>query len=557
MEVPGHVNCDGKGLEFDRYPDHQKFTLNWTQVEKYIDLMIQSDRYLTDKEKEHRAAVQEAERQLPVLDGAIAEEYAALKVQNPNALLGFELDGNYLFYGSDAVTVEQTLHTNLLSQENALGRVKVTGFPTDQWAADAKKLWAEGNSVYLAGQSENGTHHQTKYLREEDYLPIGSVIKLDGRDFRVDHVNFMFKSVSLQDMDLTNSGQPIFRSESLPYIRELYEQQQDEVVDVSPEKAVDYEVGDEVVVDLPTRTIEGKIGYVGETDVRIDTSAQGYSWSNEVLNKKQFEDGLRQDEPTPDEELDKLPISAEVNGEWQTFPNAAAADEALNAEPVPEAAGNFHITDDNLGVGGPKQKFARNIEAIQTLRTLEKEHRGATAEEQQVLSQYVGWGGLADAFDPNKENWSAEYTQLKGLLTEDEYTAARASTLNAHYTSSTVIRAIYDAVERMGFQSGNILEPSMGVGNFFGMLPDSMADSRLYGVELDSITGRIAQKLYPQADITVAGFETTDRRDFYDLAIGNVPFGQYKVNDKAYNSWAFLSTTTFLQKPSTRSGRAA
>ncbi len=241
----------------------------------------------------------------------------------------------------------------------------------------------------------------------------------------------------------------------MPHIRELYEQQQNELVEVAPEKNADYKVGDEVVVDLPTRTIEGKIGYVGETDVRIDTSAHGQSWDNEVINKQQFEDGLRQDEPTPDEELDKLPISTEVNGEWQTFPNAAAANEALNAEPVPEAAGNFHITDDNLGVGGPKQKFARNIEAIQTLRTLEQEHRGATAEEQQVLSQYVGWGGLADVFDPNKENWSAEYTQLKGLLTEEEYAAARASTLNAHYTSPVVIRAIYDAVEKMGFQSGN------------------------------------------------------------------------------------------------------
>ena len=544
----GFVNHDGKGLEFDHYPDHQKVTLSWTQVEKYIDLMIQSDRYLTDKEKEHRAAVQEAERQLPMLDGDAAAEYNALKEQYSNTLIGFELGGYFLFYDKDAITVKEVLRSNLLSQENALGRVKVTGFPTGQWAADAKKLWAEGNSIYLAGQSENGTHHRTKYLREEDYLPIGSIIKLDGRDFRVDHVNFMFKSVSLQDMDLTNSGQPIFRSESLPHIRELYEQQQDEIVDVSPEKTVDYKVGDEVVVDLPTRTIEGKIGYVGETDVRIDTSAHGQSWDNEVLNKQQFEDGLRRDEPTPDEELDKLPISAEVNGEWQTFPNAAAADEALNAEPVLEAAGNFHITDDNLGVGGPKQKFARNIEAIQTLRTLEQEHCGATAEEQQVLSQYVGWGGLADAFDPSKENWSAEYTQLKGLLTEDEYAAARASTLNAHYTSPVVIRAIYNAVEKMGFQSGNILEPSMGVGNFFGMLPDSMTSSRLYGVELDSITGRIAQKLYPQANITVAGFETTDRRDFYDLAVGNVPFGQYKVSDKAYNKLGFSIHNYFFAK---------
>ena len=544
----GFVNHDGKELEFDHYPDHQKFTLSWTQVEKYIDLMIQSDRYLTDKEKEHRAVVQEAERQLPLLDGDVAAEYNALKEQYPNTLIGFELGGYFLFYDKDAVTVKEVLRSNLLSQENALGKVKVTGFLRGEWVAKSQKLWAEGNSLYLAGQGEDGTHHQTKYLREEDYLPIGSIIRLDDRNFRVDHVNFMFKSVSLQDMDLTNSGQPIFRSESLPHIRELYEQQQDEIVDVSPEKTVDYKVGDEVVVDLPTRTIEGKIGYVGETDVRIDTSAHGQSWDNEVINKQQFEDGLRQDEPTPDEELDKLPISTEVNGEWQTFPNATAANEALNAEPVPEAAGNFHITDDNLGVGGPKQKFARNIEAIQTLRTLEQEHRGATAEEQQVLSQYVGWGGLADVFDPNKENWSAEYTQLKGLLSEEEYAAARASTLNAHYTSPTVIRAIYDAVEKMGFQSGNILEPSMGIGNFFGMLPDSMADSRLYGVELDSITGRIAKKLYPQADITVAGFETTDRRDFYDLAVGNVPFGQYKVNDKAYNKLGFSIHNYFFAK---------
>ena len=463
----GFVNHDGKGLEFDRYPDHQKITLKWAQVEKYIDLMIQSDRYLTDEEKEQRATRQEASN---------------------------------------------------------------------------------------------------------------------------------------------------------------------------------YNVGDEVVVDLPTRTIEGTIGYVGETDVRIDTSAHGQSWDNEVINKQQFEQGLRQsataqrvdkmlaqaeaiakesevpeyerfsvrkvvdgkmplfaiwddlyddyyetnhavpqfsnekqaesylenlkkevadreaaewlkvehakfladkDEPEPsDEELDELPISAVMDGEVQTFPDAAALDEALNAAP----AGNFRITDDHLGEGGAKQKYARNIEAIRTLFRLEEEHRGATAEEQQVLSQYVGWGGLADAFDPGKDSWAKEYAELKGLLSEDEYAAARSSTLNAHYTSPTVIRGIYDAVERMGFRSGNILEPSMGVGNFFGMLPDTMQDSRLYGVELDSITGRIAKKLYPQADITVAGFETTDRRDFYDLAVGNVPFGNYKVNDKAYNKLGFSIHNYFFAK---------
>ena len=268
--------------------------------------------------------------------------------------------------------------------------------------------------------------------------------------------------------------------------------------------------------------------------------------SVEYENKQQFEDGLRQNEPNATRPVrtekpvavypakeNNLPFDIVI----QTISTESPTVEAKH--PAPEPAGNFHITDDDLGVGGPKQKYARNIEAIRTLFKLEEEHRGATAEEQQVLSQYVGWGGLADAFDPSKDSWAKEYAELKGLLSEDEYAAARASTLNAHYTSPTVIRGIYDAVERMGFRSGNILEPSMGVGNFFGMLPDTMQDSRLYGVELDSITGRIAKKLYPQADITVAGFETTDRRDFYDLAVGNVPFGQYRVNDKAYNKLGF------------------
>ena len=545
----GFVNHDWKGLEFDHYPDHQKITLKWAQVEKYIDLMIQSDRYLTDKEKEQRTARQEAECQLPMLDGTVAAEYTALKKQYLNTLVGFELNGNYLFYDKDAVAVERILRTNLLSQENVLGKVKVTGFPSEQWAAESKKLWAAGNNVYLAGLNEDGSHHQTKYLREADYLPIGSIIKLDGRDFRVEHVNFTFKSVSLQDMELTKNRLPIFRNEHLPHIRELYEEQQAAAIDLVPEKEVSYKIGDEVVVDLPTRTIEGTVGYIGDTDVRIDTSAHGQSWDNEVINKRQFEDGLRQVEAQlSDEELDELPISAVMDGKVQTFPDATALDEALNAEPAPEPAGNFRITDDHLGEGGAKQKYARNIEAIRTLFKLEQEHRGATAEEQQVLSQYVGWGGLSDAFDPSKDNWAKEYAELKNLLSEDEYTAARSSTLNAHYTSPVVIRSIYEAVEKMGFKSGNILEPSMGVGNFFGMLPDTMADSRLYGVELDSITGRIAKKLYPQADITVAGFETTDRQDFYDLAIGNVPFGQYKVNDKAYNKLGFNIHNYFFAK---------
>ena len=581
----GFVNHDWKGLEFDHYPDHQKFTLKWVQVEQYIDLMIQSDRYLTDKEKEHYAppapvstkpdadltraknlirefcqeeydsepdfsdlskidiaytyatdeeipiqvnvdligyrverylgdvlidqrqyeSLEEltetelealdfselvsvtdeelehyhsnAEERPALLPLAAATEYNTLKEQHPDALVGFEQNGQFEFYGEDARNVCELVGGKLLEKKTALGTVPVTGFPSDQWAYRAKQLWQCGENVYLAGMNEDGTHHQTKYLRREDYLPLGATVHMEGRAFRVDNVNFDKDSVSLQDVALAEMRMPVFRQEPLAVVRELYEQEQDD-------------------------------------------------WQ------------------LSDEELDELPISTVIDGEVQTFPDAAALDKARNAVP----AGNFRITDDHLGEGGAKQKYARNIEAIRTLFKLEQEHRGATAEEQQVLSRYVGWGGLSDVFDPGKDSWAKEYAELKGLLSEDEYAAARSSTLNAHYTSPVVIRSIYEAVEKMGFRSGNILEPSMGVGNFFGMLPDSMADSRLYGVELDSITGRIAKMLYPQADITVAGFETTDRRDFYDLAVGNVPFGQYKVNDKAYNKLGFSIHNYFFAK---------
>ena len=256
-------------------------------------------------------------------------------------------------------------------------------------------------------------------------------------------------------------------------------------------------------------------------------------------------------EKTLDEVLDEHPISIQVNGEWQTFPNARAAEEASYEEykaNLRRNAQNFRITDDHLGEGGPKAKFQANVEAIKLLKYLEETTGQATPEQQEILSRYVGWGGLADAFDPEKPAWAAEYTQLKELLTPEEYAAARGSTLNAHYTSPTVIRAIYEAVGRMGFETGNILEPSCGVGNFFGMLPEEMQNSRLYGVELDPISGRIAKQLYPKTDITVAGFETTDRRDFYDLAIGNVPFGQYQVRDKAYDKLNFSIHNYFFAK---------
>ena len=256
-------------------------------------------------------------------------------------------------------------------------------------------------------------------------------------------------------------------------------------------------------------------------------------------------------EKTFEEVLDEHPVSIQVNGQWQTFPNAKAAEEASYEEykaNLRRNAKNFRITDEHLGEGGPKAKFQANVNAIRLLKELEAAGQQASPEQQEVLSRYVGWGGLSDAFDPEKPAWALEYAQLKELLTPEEYAAARSSTLNAHYTSPTVIQAIYEAVGRMGFETGNILEPSMGVGNFFGMLPEEMRNSRLYGVELDPVSGRIAKQLYPKADITVGGFETTDRRDFFDLAIGNVPFGQYQVNDKAYNKLNFSIHNYFFAK---------
>ena len=555
----GFVNHDWKGLEFDHYPDHQKITLKWAQVERYIDLMIQSDRYLTDREKEHYTPP------VPVNAEPDATLTRAQKLIHDFCLEEYDSEPDFSDLSKIDIAYTHATDEDIPIQVN----VDLVGYRVERYLGEVliderqyesledlteTELEALDFSELVSVTDEELEHYHSKAEERPALLPLGATIHMDGRAFRVDTVNFDKDSVTLQDVALAEMRMPIFREEPLALVRELYEQEQDVMEHPLP----DYKVGDNVIVDLPSRTIEGKIGYVGETDVRIDTSAQGQSWDNEVINKRQFEDGLRQNEQVttqPDNTVKTVAVyPAEENRMpydivIQTIGSKSPALDAVEPEqPTLELAGNFHITDDDLGVGGPKQKYARNIEAIQTLRTLEQEHRGATAEEQQVLSQYVGWGGLADAFDPSKDSWAKEYAELKGLLSENEYTAARASTLNAHYTSPSVIRGIYDAVERMGFRSGNILEPSMGVGNFFGMLPEAMQDSRLYGVELDSITGRIAKKLYPQADITVAGFETTDRRDFYDLAVGNVPFGQYKVNDKAYNKLGFSIHNYFFAK---------
>ena len=325
--------------------------------------------------------------------------------------------------------------------------------------------------------------------------------------------------------------------EVAPLLRGMYARQQDGFGQEQPQPAT----------ESPTFHSETMAVYPG------DKNNLPYDVVVERLHIEEPEPPAPVTEPekTFEEVLDEHPVSIQVNGQWQTFPNAKAAEEASYEEykaNLRRNAKNFRITDEHLGEGGPKAKFQANVNAIRLLKELEAAGQQASPEQQEVLSRYVGWGGLSDAFDPEKPAWALEYAQLKELLTPEEYAAARGSTLNAHYTSPTVIRAIYETVGRMGFETGNILEPSCGVGNFFGMLPEEMRNSRLYGVELDSISGRIAKQLYPKADITVAGFETIDRRDFYDLAIGNVPFGQYQVRDKAYDKLNFSIHNYFFAK---------
>lgn len=540
----GFVNHDRKGLEFDHYPDHQKITLKWAQVEKYIDLMIQSDRYLTDEEKEQRTTVQE-ENGYKVGDDVMVD------------LPTGTIEGTIGYIGETDVRIDTSAHGQSWDNEVINKRQFEDGLRQNEPSQRVDEMLEQAETIYKESEVPE---YERFSVREVvggtsqlfaiwDDLNEGYYANDNGMAQFTDKEQAESYCTALKKETDERTAADWLAVEKAKFLAE------NEPVPALP-KERNYRVGDTIRLDGKDFTVET----VGTLNIQLRDPDEVYPVARSE-SKENLERLLRQpgnihlhnltvnltpahepDEDKPpltDEELDELPISTVMDGKVQTFPDAAALDEALNAEPAPEPAGNFRITDDHLGEGGAKQKYARNIEAIRTLFKLEREHRGATPEEQQVLSQYVGWGGLADAFDPNKDGWAKEYTELKGLLSEDEYAAARSSTLNAHYTSPTVIRGIYDAVERMGFRSGNILEPSMGVGNFFGMLPDSMADSRLYGVELDSITGRIAKMLYPQADITVAGFETTDRRDFYDLAVGNVPFGQYKVNDKAYNKLGF------------------
>ncbi|HEX3016236.1 MAG TPA: DEAD/DEAH box helicase [Caproicibacter sp.] len=370
---------------------------------------------------------------------------------------------------------------------------------------------------------ENEGNTRVAQRLSDTYAGISETVDLTTGDTADISANTIGFEVDIHDK--YNSKRTASWKEISPILRALYQQEKDgffhesaqrEPVNLEGEPS--YQVGDHAVLNYGGQELSGTVGFVGKKDVRIDTGP--YSWSHEVINRDAFERGIRQDER---------------NSSLFT--------------PIQPATENFRITDDHLGEGGQKTKFGFNIQAIRKMKQIEGEGRSATPEEQEILSRYVGWGGIPQAFDPNNTTWQKEYSILKELLTEDEYTAARASVLNAHYTSPTVIKAIYSELERMGFKTGNILEPSCGVGNFLGLMPESMGKSKLYGVELDSVTGRIATHLYPKASITVNGFEHTDfPDDFFDLAVGNVPFGSYQLADQRYDRYKFLIHDYFFAK---------
>ena len=578
-------DSDGKKSFAVRPESPNGMALPWPKVQRRIAQLIKEDRFYTQVEKDNLddvdpIAIRETLAQRGIVDGQVvdpekldSDPFVQRVMADAQRIAAEEtseqptppdLSGQPITRTGDTITIGNgdTVHEiDITVSDEEYEAIRQT-IPDEKADAPSAPIYHVGDTVYLENQEYRITE-----LREDtvQLLPTGMsypIYRAESRErfeqlLREDARNeatteFLPLNPETVDQDLRDVlvhgliGAPdkeklseLLRSgESNSEVSQWLSRAYSDIVET-----MELETGDTADYRTTPEGIELEI-----LDADEKRLAMRYFRWDEVapllrgLYARQL-DGFEQEHTEPDAETvtpveqppaETLRSGSEQTGEPETPP-----------QPAP---GNFRIMDDNLGTGGPKEKFWRNIKAIATLKQIEQENRYATLEEQHLLSQYVGWGGIPDAFDPEKPAWAAEFSELKELLTPEEYAAARGSTLNAHYTSPTVIRAIYEAVSRMGFETGNILEPSCGVGNFFGMLPESMAGSKLYGVELDSISGRIARQLYPKADITVAGFENTDRRDFYDLAIGNVPFGQYQVNDKAYNKLGFNIHNYFFAK---------
>ena len=480
---------DAKGIQL-RKSNCPDVLLKWNQVAERIDRLIHDGYYLKSDAPDRK------EPEISFTPDV--EAYKRLKDEHPRRLVGVRVDDTLLFYGDDAKIAAPLMDTRLFERNiPGMGTISVTGMPFGRWSVAAKALTENGHVIYFAEPAEQGGYEVVKELdgrRDEPSYQVGDTVYLGNTAFLIEEITD--QHVNLRDPTLLY---PISRVER----RDTFEQM------------------------LAEDTRNDELFYK-------QTDAMPAESENFILTEEVPSDPAPQQ---PQEEIRLHNLVIDLTGQ-----------ETERKEAEPYKAQNFRITDDHLGEGGAKTKYAFNIAAIQTLKQIEAEGRQARPDEQEILSRYVGWGGLPQAFDAENASWQKEYQQLKSLLTNEEYAAARGSTLNAHYTSPVVIRAMYEALDSMGFQDGNVLEPACGVGNFFGMLPESMSQSRLYGVELDSITGRMARQLYPDARIEITGFEKTNRKDFFDVAVGNVPFGNYKVADRAFDKYGFLIHDYFLAK---------
>ena len=571
-------NHDANGIRLTK-PGCEDVNLTWSAVARRIDELIASDRYMT-----------EAELAEYDLHTAAYAQYRGVKASNSDAIVLVAHGGSYYAYRPDAEEVSNALDL----REQHAGGLDFVAFPGEQLDTALEKLRSRSAVSYV---DEAGVEHTLPFIisdaeREQyekqlvealanDSAYVNAVRNSDSQN-AIDEGFAAIRRIAAESTDmrflkLYHDNAEFRNGLRNDVLAAAYKEVSERPAVLQPREppASAYGVGDFVWLDgQEFKITDLQRGYVEllppelpypiyRTERRADFERM--LWRDE--RNRHITDYLEQetlpsevpatsDEPVPSEEPApsdeaKSAVYIPVDGEWQGFPNVETAQDAALEEfrkDTRRGARNFRITDEHLGEGGAKAKCRANIEAIRLLKYLEENGFQASPEQQEVLSRYVGWGGIPDVFDESKSEWSKEYAELKSLLTPDEYEAARGSTLNAHYTSPAVIKAIYEAVSSMGFEGGRILEPSMGVGNFFGLLPESMQGSQLYGVELDSITGRIAQQLYPEANITVAGFETTNRPGFFDLAVGNVPFGQYQVHDPEYDRLGFSIHNYFAAK---------
>ena len=510
----GFVDYNGQGIRLARRGFQEEMKLRWPAVEQHVRRLVESGNYLDDAERQQLNDMRStmAGQDLPVP----VPRFAYQPVANPEAETAPEASEttDALEEAPEAEDPLDDIDPTAIREELARNGI-VNGEVVDPEALSRNPFIQQVETDAAVIAAEESSADEQEPQAEPDIPPLRP-----GERRIPEHDGIPAMREVTIDLTL---------DEPLPPPRHPQRPPQE------PHFAYDLHPGDTIYMDGRPFTVDGVRFY----DVTFRDPEMVYpifrAESKSILG------------PLLDRDERNLPFRTEPLGQAQTE-EGQETELPLVQETASEPAVNFRITDDHLGEGGQKTKFENNMRAIRTLKTLEKENRPASPEDQEVLSQYVGWGGIPQAFDERNAAWADEYRELKYMLTPEEYEMARASTLNAHYTSPTVIRAIYSAVEQMGFRTGNILEPSCGVGNFFGLLPETMQNSRLYGVELDSITGRIAQYLYPQADIAVTGFEKTDRKDFFDLAIGNVPFGAYKVADRQFDHYNFLIHDYFFAK---------